>query len=104
VALNIKTTDNDKGKTLLIRADETLDCETHTVFSNAALVASYPWINEIEIDLGNTTLIRDSGLSMLLMLMNKTGMRRRQIRLTNCRPEIRTRLTTSPVADLLYLA
>jgi hypothetical protein len=41
---------------------------------------------------------------MLLMLMNKTGMRKRQIRLTNCRPEIRARLTTSPVADLLCLA
>ena len=102
--MRIKTTDNRSGKTLQIRADKTLDCKIHSVFSDAALVARTPWINQIEIDLRKTRLIRDSGLSMLSMLRNKSGLQRRQIRLVNCRPEIRTRLIQSPLAGFLHVA
>ena len=102
--MKIRTADNGKGKTLLIRADKTLDCKTHSVFSEAALVASYPWINDIEIDLRKTTLIRDSGLSMLSMLRKKSGLQRRHIKLVNCRPEIRSRLIQSPLARFLHVA
>ena len=102
--MKMKTSENGKGRTLLIRADKTLDCKTHSVFSDAAMVASSPWINDIEIDLSKTTLIRDSGLSMLSMLRNKSGLKKRQIRLINCRPEIRARLITSPLATFLHVA
>ncbi|MDX1697740.1 MAG: hypothetical protein R3308_05600 [Thiohalobacterales bacterium] len=102
--MKIKTTDNRNGKTLLIRADRTLDCKIHSLFSDAALVARYPWINRIEIDLRKTRIIRDSGLSMLSMLRNKSGMQKRQIRLVNCRPEIRIRLIESPLARFLHVA
>ena len=102
--MKFKTTDNSNGKTLLIRADKTLDCNTHSMFSDAALVASSPWINDIEIDLSKTTLIRDSGLSMLSMLGKKSGLKRCQIRLVNCRPEIQTRLIQSPLTSFLHVA
>ena len=102
--MEMKTSDNGKGRTLQIRADKTLDCNTHSIFSDAAMVASTPWINDIEIDLRSTTLIRDSGLSMLSMLHNKSGLARRQIRLVNCRPEIRARLKKSPFASFLQVA
>jgi anti-anti-sigma regulatory factor len=100
----ISTTSNDTGRTLLIKTDQILDLETFSMFSNAALVASYPWINDIEIDLRSTTTIRDSGLSMLLMLSKKSGMKKPQIRLLNCSPEIRDQLTRHRLDNRLEVA
>jgi len=90
--MQIKTAKNGNGRTLMISADESLDCQIHSEFSEAAIVASYPWIKNIEIDLRSTKIIRDSGLSILLMLSRKSGLQRDQIKLVNCRPEIRVRL------------
>jgi anti-anti-sigma regulatory factor len=100
--MQIKTVDNANGRTLVIRADESLDCQIHSDFSQAAIVASYPWIKNIEIDLRSTTIIRDSGLSILSMLSRKSGLQRNHIKLVNCRPEIRARLRKCKlVRDLL---
>ena len=49
----------------------------------------------IAVDLAHTRQIRDSGLAMLLMLHRRAGLPRGQIRLLNCRPEVRSRLRES---------
>lgn len=99
--MQIMTVGSGYSRTLRIRADKSLDCSIHSVFSQAAILADYPWIDNIEIDLGKTRIIRDSGLSMLSMLSAKLGLQKGRIKLINCRPEIRTRLHKSTLAEHL---
>jgi len=99
--MQIKTVGSGYCRTLRICIDKCLDCSVHSIFSQAAVLANYPWINDIEIDLGKTRIIRDSGLSMLSMLSVKLGSQRDRIKLTNCRPEIRARLHNSVLAGHL---
>lgn len=80
------------SRKLRIRTDECLDWRSYNLFDSAALKSNYHPIKEIEIDLRNTRVIKDSGLTMLLMLIKQSGQARDGIALVNCRPELRSRL------------
>ena len=91
-AMRVKQFDDSNGRTLRVYTDRCLDVSIHSVFSQ---VIDNPQVNVLEIDLRKTKLIRDSGLSMLSMLTNKSGLKREHIKLVNCRPKIRTRINNS---------
>ncbi|MEZ5541002.1 MAG: hypothetical protein R3F42_03050 [Pseudomonadota bacterium] len=102
--MQIRTIINDTGRTLRIWANESLDLQQHDTFSKAAIVASYTLINDIEIDLQNTRIIRDSGLALLLMLRRKTRQRNGSMRLINCPAELQTRFSNTSLAGDLRIA
>jgi ABC-type transporter Mla MlaB component len=90
----VNTTD---GRVIRIEADEHLDLSVHGVFVHACKLAEYPNLRAIEVNLGRTRHIRDSGLAMLLMLREGAGHFGKNIKLFNCSPEIRNRLQESRV-------
>ncbi len=102
--MQIKTTENGEGRTVKIRTDERLDCKIHSILSQVAILANSPWIENIEIDLQDTSIIRDSGLSMLAMLCKKSGLSRNHIGVVNCHPELRTQLIKSKLSGCLNVA
>lgn len=102
--MQIKTIVNCNGRAIKIRADEHLDWNIHSVMCQALVLTSSPWIINIEIDLRKTRVIRDSGLSLLSMLCEKSGLARNHIDLVNCRPEIRSRLMKSKLTSYLQVA
>jgi hypothetical protein len=80
-----------------IEADERLDLSIHSVFVHACKLAEYPNLLGIEVNLGKTMQILDSGLAMLLMLRERVGHFGNRIKLFNCSPEIKKRLAESRV-------
>ena len=99
--MQIKTTDNGNGRTVSIQTDERLDWKVHGIFSQVTILANSPWIENIEIDLRQTRIIRDSGLSLLSVLCMKSGLSRNHIGVVNCRPELRAQLLNSKLAGYL---
>lgn len=96
--MQIKTIFRGTNRTLRIWASEILDLRLHSAFSNAALVANYTLIDDIEIDLRDTHVIRDSGLALLLMLGRKAGRRCGLIKLINCPEDLQARLSRNNLA------
>jgi ABC-type transporter Mla MlaB component len=96
--MQIRTILSETGRTLKIWASENLDIRLHKDFSNAAIVANYRLIDDIEIDLKNTRIVRDSGLALLLMLSRKTGLQKDHIRLLNCPADLEARLSSNSLA------
>lgn len=89
--------------TIRIQVGEHMDCRVHSVFCQASELARYPQTENIEIDLGKTRHIRDSGLGMLLMLYRLSARLKDRIEVVNCQPEIRTRLSDSMLADYVHI-
>ena len=83
---------------ITIETEESLDVTSHGVFVNASRLAKRTDVTSIEVDLGKTRIVRDSGLAMLLMLSDLTDRSRNPIKLINCSPVIRNRLTATSVA------
>ena len=102
--MQIRTSDNGNGRTVKIQADEHLDAKILGMVSQAVILASSPWIDNIEIDLRKTRVIRDAGLSLLSRLCEKSGLSRNHIGLVNCSPEIRPRLIRSKLSCYLHVA
>ena len=92
IAMRIKLFGNSDGKTLRVYTDKCLDVSIHRIFSQ---VVDNPQVNDLEIDLRKTKIIRDSGLTMLSMLTNQSRLQREHIKLVNCRPRIRTQINNS---------
>lgn len=78
-----------------IEIDERLDLRFHRAFTYACELAEDTGAQTIEVDLAHTRQVNDSGLAMLLMLYRRAGLPQGQIRLLNCRPEVRSRLHES---------
>ena len=93
--MKLATKHTPVGAVITIEIDENLDLTSHGVFSDASRLAGHADVRSIEVDLGKTRTVRDSGLAMLLMLSKLTDHNRNPIRLINCRPEISNRLTAS---------
>lgn len=91
--MQLKITFSGTCRTLKIWACENLDLRLHSAFTNAALVAGYSLVDDIEIDLAHTRTIRDSGLALLMMLRRKSGRQCERIRLVNCPAELQARLS-----------
>jgi hypothetical protein len=80
------------SKVIAIEIHERLDLSVHGRFVQACRLAALPGSDAIELDVGRTRDILDSGLAMLLMLHRCAGPLRNRIRLVNCSPEMRSRL------------
>jgi anti-anti-sigma regulatory factor len=102
--MQIMTTDNGNGNTINIRTDERLDFSACGMFSQAWKLTEYPEIENIEIDLGDTRYINDSGLAMLLLLSERTRKLVGQIKLVNCNAELINRLSCNPLATAFHVA
>ena len=85
------------GMVISIETDKNLDLTSNGVFVHASRLAKHGNVKSIEVNLGKTRPIRDSGLAMLLMLRELTEAQRNRIRLVNCSPDIRDVLTASRV-------
>lgn len=96
--MHIKTIFRGTKRTLRIWVCESLDIRLHTAFSNAALVANYTLIDDIEIDLRDTHIVRDSGLALLLMLRRIAGRQCGHIKLLNCPADLQSRLSRNNLA------
>ncbi len=81
------------GRVITIEIDERLDLSVHSMFVQACELAARPGPRAIEVNVGKTRYIQDSGLAMLLMLRGCAGRLKNRIRLVNCSPEMKTRLT-----------
>jgi hypothetical protein len=95
--MKLAAVNTSDGRVIRIEADERLDLSVHGVFVHACKLAEYPNLRAIEVNLGKTRHIRDSGLAMLLMLREGAGHFDKTIKLFNCSPEIRNRLQESRV-------
>lgn len=99
--MQISTIANGSGRTLRIRTNENLDLQQHGIFSKAAIVADYTLIDDIEIDLENTRIIRDSGLALLLMLSRKS--KSGCIRILNCPKDLQKLLSMNNSAGYFQI-
>ncbi len=95
--MKLATVNTSDGRVVLIETDKRLDLSVHGVFVQACKLAEYPNLRGIEVNLGKTRLILDSGLAMLLMMRDHMSQFGRYIKLYNCSPEIRNRLLKSRV-------
>jgi ABC-type transporter Mla MlaB component len=95
--MKLAAVNTSDGRVILIEADERLDLSVHGVFVHACKLAEYPNLRAIEVNLGKTRHILDSGLAMLLMLRDHASHFGQCIKLFNCSPEIRNRLLESRV-------
>ncbi|MEZ5543458.1 MAG: hypothetical protein R3F42_15680 [Pseudomonadota bacterium] len=102
--MQIRTVLNGTRRTLKIWVCETLDVQLHAAFANTAVVANYTLIDDIEIDLQHTRVIRDSGLALLMMLQHKCARHCSRIRLVNCSEELRSRLLLNNLAGHFQIA
>ena len=93
--MKLAAINSSEGRVILIETDQRLDLSVHGVFVQACRLAEYPDLRGIEVNLGKTRQILDSGLAMLLMLRDRVGHFARYIKLYNCSPEIRNRLLES---------
>jgi anti-anti-sigma regulatory factor len=101
--MKLATIHTSIGRVITIETDEDLDLRSHGVFVHACRLAEEPNLRAIEVNLGKTRKIRDSGLAMLLMLRERMGREANGIRLINCSPEIRSRLAASSVGTQFQL-
>jgi hypothetical protein len=97
--MRLKVTFSGTCRTLKIWACENLDIRLHSAFTNAALVAGYSLVDDIEVDLKNTRIIRDSGLALLMMLRRKSGRQCERIRLVNCPQDLQARLSRDKLGN-----
>lgn len=101
--MKLSTSNSSTGRVISIEADPELDLTAHGVFVDACRLAENPEHNTIDVDLRRTRKIRASGLAMLLMLRELTGLEGPRIRLRNCNPDIRKQLTKSIVSQQLQV-
>jgi anti-anti-sigma regulatory factor len=92
------------SRVIAIEIHERLDLSVHSTFVEACELAALPGPRAIEVNLGKTHYVQDSGLAMLLMLRSCAGRLRNRIRLINCSPEIRRRLEAHSMDSHFHLA
>jgi ABC-type transporter Mla MlaB component len=95
--MKLTAVNTSDGRVIHIETDERLDLSVHGVFVHACKLAEYPNLRAIEVNLGKTRHILDSGLAMLLMLREGASHLGNCIKLVNCSAEIRNRLVESRV-------
>ena len=80
------------GRVISIEVDERLDLSLHSTIVQACELAATPGLRAIEVNVGKTRYIQDSGLAMLLMLRQCAGRLKNRIRVVNCSPEMKAQL------------
>ena len=92
------------GSVVTIRVGRDLDLRLCNVFLKAAAQAQTLAASRIVVDLHQTRRLYDSGLAMLMVLHDRAWYLTENIRIINCRPEIRGRLADGLFPKLFNLA
>jgi len=95
---------SEKGTVATIRVGKDLDLRVCNTFLEAVTRAQRLAASRIVVDLCQTRRLYDSGLAMLMLLHDRAWFLTEKIRITNCRPEIRGRLTGDVFPELFNLA
>jgi len=95
---------SEDGSVVIIRVGRNLDLRLCDIFLKAAAQAQRLAASRIVVDLRQTRRLYDSGLAMLMLLHDRAWYLTEKIRITNCRPEIRDRLTDDLFPRLFNLA
>jgi len=95
---------SEDGSVVIIRVGRDLDLRLCNVFLKAAAQAQRLAASRIVVDLRQTRRLYDSGLAMLMALHDRTWYLNEKIRIINCSPEIRDRLTDDLLPKLFNLA
>jgi hypothetical protein len=90
--MELKTVTTADGRVIAIQVDENLDLTVHSLFAQACELVADPNPGAIEVNVGRTLNVRDSGLAMLLMLKRCASHLDQPIKLVNCSPELRNSL------------
>jgi len=96
--MKLSVRETTTGEIFTIETGEALDLRSCSVFLRACKLAEQSDPSVVEVNLGNTRVIRDSGLAMLLMLRDRIDRTGGCVKLLNCRPEIQTRLAGRPIS------
>ena len=94
----------EDGSVVTIRVGRDLDLRLCKVFLKAAAQAQRLAASRIVVDMRQTRRLYDSGLAMLMVLHDRAWYLTEKIRITNCSPEIRGRLTGGLLPKLFNLA
>ncbi len=89
--MNLAILQLSNANVVTIKTDSVLDLGAFETFLSASNLANTPGTSSIDVDLGKTLHIRDSGLAMLQLLRNRTNWTC-PIRLVNWDPIIHRRL------------
>jgi len=95
---------SEKGTVVTIRVGKDLDLRDCNPFLEAVSRAQRLAASRIVVDLCQTRRLFDSGLAMLMMLHDRAWYLTEKICITNCRPEIRDRLSGDVFPELFNLA
>ena len=95
---------SEDGSVVTIRVGQDLDLRLCNIFLKAAAHAQRLAASRIVVDLRQTRRIYDSGLAMLMVLHDRAWYLTEKIRITNCSPEIRSKLTDDLLPQLFNLA
>jgi HptB-dependent secretion and biofilm anti anti-sigma factor len=91
--MKMKPTISTEGNVITLSIAERLDFSAHDNFCEAAQHGAAHRGAKYVIDLGRTERIYDSGIGLLLMLRKRAGGGDADIRIVNCRPELKDALT-----------
>ena len=95
---------SEDGSVVIIHVGRNLDLRLCDIFLKAAAQAQRLAASRMVVDLRQTRRLYDSGLAMLMLLHDRAWYLTEKIRITNCRPEIRDRLTDDLFPRLFNLA
>lgn len=98
--MGLETSLSADGSQLTMLIDGRFDFNIHSVFRDS--YRELPSSTKFTIDLSKTTFMDSSAMGMLLLLREFTGKDTNNIRLLNCRPEIRKVLAISNL-DKMFL-
>lgn len=91
------------GAEILINVGEDLDLRLSDTFLQAVSCAQRDVSSRIVVDLSKTRRIFDSGLALLMLLNDRTWRLSGKIRIINCRPELKHRLSRGLVPGMFNL-
>jgi anti-anti-sigma regulatory factor len=91
------------GAEIIINVGEDLDLRLSDTFLQAVSCAQRDVTSRIVVDLSKTRRIFDSGLAMLMLLNDRTWRLSGKIRIINCRPELKHRLSRGLIPGMFNL-
>ena len=101
--MSTATMQGSEGKVVSIQTGCVLDLSAFETILSASDLANTPETSSIEVDLGKTLHIRDSGVAMLQLLRKLTRWTC-PIRLVNLDPVVHYRITTSRIGTQFQFA
>ena len=100
----LNLTQTDAGLTVVVKVGDRLDISRTQLFAKARDWASQTGASRIDIDLGGTRRLFDSGLAILMRLRQRMDADDQALRVTNCEPSVDRQLRNagfSPASDAI---